>query len=66
MKKIALAAFSATVLLGLAACDNAAEAPVTEETVAVEETPLVEETVAAEATPAVEETVAVEETAAAE
>jgi hypothetical protein len=37
MKKIALAAFSATALLALSACGGEAEEPVVEETTVVEE-----------------------------
>lgn len=42
MKKIALAAFSATALLALSACGDAAEEPVAEDTAVVEEAPIVD------------------------
>jgi hypothetical protein len=61
MKKIALAAFSATAMLALAACDSGTEEPVVEETTIVEDVaPLPVETAIVEATPAVEETAAAE------
>lgn len=42
MKKIALAAFSATAMLALSACGDAADEPVVEETTIVEEAPVVD------------------------
>jgi len=62
MKKIALAAFSATALLALSACggDATTEEPVVEETTVVEEAPI--EPVATDtAAPVADDTAAVEE-----
>jgi|GEM_PF-6178786 hypothetical protein len=59
MKKIALAAFSATALFALSACggDATTEEPVTEDTTVVEEAPMEEATdVTAEATDATDAT----------
>lgn len=71
MKKIALAAFSATALLALSACGGEAPAPeATDTAVVVEETPVVVDTavptdVATDAaTPAAEDTAAATETPA--
>ena len=52
MKKIALAAVSASFLLALSACGDAAEEPAAEDTAMVEETPMATDTVTDVATDA--------------